>query len=85
MSIEIPTREDFDRLVSEVRALRQILEAAQPRDEWLTIEQASLDSQKDSARGPLIAPRQTRLHGIAPSLNTPPITEPLLTWVRCAL
>lgn len=49
MGIEIPTREDFDRLVSEVRALRQILEAAQPRDEWMTIEQACKEAGVSAA------------------------------------
>lgn len=43
MSIEIPTREDFERLAAEVRALRQVLEGATitPAPEWVSIADAA--------------------------------------------
>lgn len=43
MSIEIPTREDFERLAAEVRALRQVVEAATiaPKEQWVSISEAA--------------------------------------------
>lgn len=43
MSIEIPTREDFERLAAEVRLLREVLEGATvvPKSEWVSIAEAA--------------------------------------------
>lgn len=43
MSIEIPTREDFERLAAEVRQLRQVLEGATitPAPEWVSVAEAA--------------------------------------------
>lgn len=43
MSIEIPTREDFERLAAEVRQLREAIEGAtvMPRPEWVSIAEAA--------------------------------------------
>lgn len=43
MSIEIPTREDFERLAAEVRLLREVLEGATvtPRPAWVSISEAA--------------------------------------------
>jgi hypothetical protein len=43
MGIEIPTREDFERLAAEVRLLREVLEGATitPRPEWVSIPEAA--------------------------------------------
>lgn len=41
--VEIPTREDFERLTAEVRALRQVVEAATitRKEQWVSIAEAA--------------------------------------------
>ena len=43
MSVEIATREDFERLAAEVRMLREILDGATviPKPQWVSIAEAA--------------------------------------------
>lgn len=41
--VEIPTKADFERLTAEVRALREVVEAATiaPKEQWVSISEAA--------------------------------------------